>query len=86
MKNITMGQVVMSNILRISYINGINDECLSDIMGISQRTLHTRKIKPETLTIKEIESFCKTTKTNTEEIVKWWIKKKENRWAKSYLK
>lgn len=70
MRQITIGQVIMGNILRISYINGIDTECLSDIMGISQRTLHTRKTKPETLTIKEIELFCKTTKTNMEEIIK----------------
>lgn len=69
-KKITTGQRVMSNILRISYINGINNEWLADLLGCTTRTLQVRKKNPETLTLKEIDDFCSGTHTEIDEVLK----------------
>lgn len=70
MKKIALGQKVMSNILKYSYLNGISDADLAKIFEASASTISNRRKKPELITLKEIENFCMATHTPYEEIMK----------------
>lgn len=69
-KKITAGQTVMSNILRISYLQGISDEWLANLLECSKDTLRARKKSPETLTLEEVNLFCEGTHTKLEDMIK----------------
>lgn len=69
-KKITIGQTVMGNILKISYINGINDEWLARMFGVTVETLQKRKKCPGKITLDDLNAFCESTHTDISEVIK----------------
>lgn len=69
-KRATLGQRVMSNILKIAYLNKITDSDLANIMEVSTATISNRRRNPDAMTLEEIDSFCQATHTTFDEIVK----------------
>jgi predicted transcriptional regulator len=57
----TIYTVIWSNIRRHQYLLGMTDEQLSDMLGVSTRTLYAYDKNPAVLTLEKIESFLNET-------------------------
>lgn len=69
-KKITAAQKVMSNMLRVAYLQDIEPKSLASLLGVSERTLTERRKNPSTLTMGEVSAFCEGTHTEMEDMLK----------------
>ena len=52
----TIATVIWSNIVRQQYLQGLTDEQLCKVLGITPRTLYNYRLDPSVLTMKQIQS------------------------------
>lgn len=52
----TIATIIWSNIVRQQYLQGLTDEQLCKVLGITPRTLYNYRLDPSVLTMKQIQS------------------------------
>ena len=61
--------IVWSNITRQQYLQGINDDKLCQILGITSRTLYNYRQDPSALTMKQVQIVLEKMNLNMEELL-----------------
>ena len=56
----TFAKLIWSNVLRQQYLYGISDKQLSDVMGVTTRTLYNYRHDPSSVTVKQLESVIES--------------------------
>ena len=51
----SFAKLIWANILRQQYLHGLNDQQLSDLLGVSARTLYNYRSDPSNLTVKQLQ-------------------------------
>ena len=55
-RTMTIATIIWSNIVRQQYLQGLSDEQLCKVLGITTRTLYNYRLDPSVLTMKQIQS------------------------------
>ena len=55
-RTMTIATIICSNIVRQQYLQGLSDEQLCKVLGITTRTLYNYRLDPSVLTMKQIQS------------------------------
>lgn len=54
-KTMTVSMIIWSNIVRHQYLQGMTDNDLCEILGITSRTLYNYRQDPSALTMKQLQ-------------------------------
>ena len=66
---LSIAVIVWSNITRQQYLQGINDDKLCQILGITSRTLYNYRQDPSALTMKQVQIVLEKMNLNMEELL-----------------
>ena len=53
-------KLIWSNILRQQYLHGVTDRQLSDVMGVTTRTLYNYRHDPSSVTVKQLQAVIES--------------------------
>lgn len=56
----TFAKLIWSNVLRQQYLYGISDKQLSDVMGVTTRTLYNYRHDPSSVTVKQLQAVIES--------------------------
>ena len=51
----TFAKLIWSNILRAQYLNGVTDQQMSELLGVTTRTLCNYRHDPSSVTMKQLQ-------------------------------
>lgn len=68
-QSLSIAVIVWSNITRQQYLQGINDDKLCQILGITSRTLYNYRQDPSALTMKQVQIVLEKMNLNMEELL-----------------
>jgi len=57
--SIAFAKLIWSNILRQQYLHGVTDRQLSDVMGVTTRTLYNYRHDPSSVTVKQLRQWLR---------------------------
>ena len=66
---LSIAVIVWSNITRQQYLQGINDDKLCQILGITSRTLYNYRQDPSALTMKQVQIVLEKMNLSMEELL-----------------
>ena len=58
--SIAFAKLIWSNILRQQYLHGVTDRQLSDVMGVTTRTLYNYRHDPSSVTVKQLQAVVES--------------------------
>lgn len=58
--SIAFTKLIWSNILRQQYLHGVTDRQLSDVMGVTTRTLYNYRHDPSSVTVKQLQAVVES--------------------------
>ena len=56
----TFAKLIWSNILRQQYLHGVTDKQLSDLLGVTTRTLYNYRHDPSSVTVKQLQAVVES--------------------------
>lgn len=56
----TFARRIWSNILREQYLNGVTDQQLSNLLGVTPRTLYNYRHDPSNVTVKQLQAVIES--------------------------
>ena len=56
----TFAKLIWSNVLRQQYLYGISDKQLSDVLGVTTRTLYNYRHDPSSVTVKKLQAVVES--------------------------
>ena len=57
---VAFAKVIWSNILRQQYLNGVTDQQLSNLLGVTPRTLYNYGHDPSNVTVKQLQAVIES--------------------------
>ncbi len=57
---VAFAKLIWSNILRQQYLHGVTDRQLSDVMGVTTRTLYNYRHDPSSVTVKQLQAVVES--------------------------
>lgn len=57
---VAFAKLIWSNILRQQYLHGVTDKQLSDLLGVTTRTLYNYKADPSCVTMRQLQAVVES--------------------------
>ena len=57
---VAFAKLIWSNILRQQYLHGVTDKQLSDLLGVTTRTLYNYRHDPSSVTVKQLQAVVES--------------------------
>ena len=58
--SVSFAKRIFSNIMREQYLHGVSDAQLSNLLGVTQRTLYNYRQDPSNMTIKQLQAIIES--------------------------
>ena len=57
---VAFAKLIWSNILREQYLKGVSDKQMSDLLGVTTRTLYNYRHDPSSVTMKQLQAVVES--------------------------